>query len=94
MTQAQLERNSKAGRARGKALMSECGSEYFRALGKKGGSAPKTIKYQSTQNGNRQNKDERGKLLGHKLLLEALSNKVNLRIGGLPIARNAVYPRQ
>ena len=86
MTQAQLERNRKAGRASGAACLAKHGREYFVELGRKGGSRPKCIVYQAPQ----EKVIKGGRPRSYSELLEALSRKGNLREGGLLIKRHGV----
>jgi len=78
MTQAQLARNSAAG----KACAEKYGRDYMASLGKKGGSMTKAIVYTAPA---KNKKEERP--TNHLQMLLALSRKRNLREGGLQIGR-------
>jgi len=78
MTPAQLARNSAAG----KACLAKHGREFYAALGRKGGSKHKAIVFDAPQQ-----KRKEGSPAGLKEMMEALKNKRNLALGGLPIAR-------
>ena len=81
MTNKQLERQRKAGRQGGKACLAKYGREHFAAIGRKGGSQSKSIVYIELK------KQEGVGDRSPAKMLEALSNRSNLKEGGLVITR-------
>jgi|GEM_PF-2278275 len=80
---AQQLRNIKGGML----CVAKYGSAHMAAIGRKGGLKPKKYVYQPPAQNN-----DRSMPASYKELLKAVFDKENLRIGGLRVSRNAVYP--